>query len=81
MELEEAFKTEASKVRAMHRTADVEVVAEQACRERVEHTPCNVPLEGGLHELKGKLNSSKRRKKVADLQYLMLLYECIQQKR
>lgn len=45
-ELEEAFKTEASKVWSKHRTADTEVVAEQTRTEPAEHTPRIAKLEG-----------------------------------
>lgn len=69
----------ALKVRDKHRTADMEVVAEQTRTERaerVEHTAGIAQLEGDLQELKEKLGSAERRNNVADLRYAMLRNEC-----
>lgn len=44
-EMEEASETRASKAQTKRRTADVEMVAEQAQRERAEYTARIVQLE------------------------------------
>lgn len=56
--MEDASKMKASKVWDRHRTADMEKVAEQARTERAGYSAQNAQLESGLHQLKGKLDSS-----------------------
>lgn len=65
-ESREAFKKKASKVRSKHRTAEMEMVAEQARIEHVEHTTWTMQSDRDLHELKGKLNFSEHCNNVTD---------------
>lgn len=65
VELEESFKTDASKVWDIRRTAEIKVVAEQAITEIAEQTAWIIELEDESHKLKGKLELLERRKSVA----------------
>lgn len=67
--------SKASKVHFERRLANMKVVDEWARTERVEHTPWIAHLKGTLHELKGKLDFSKRYNNDADLRYAMLTEE------
>lgn len=75
-ELEEVSKTKASKVRAKHRAADIEVVAEQAHTKRTEHTARIAQLEGDLHKVKGKAGILGRLNNNADSRYFIPSNEC-----
>lgn len=59
-------------MRAMRKTAYIEVVGEKKCSGRLEHMALVGQLEDDLHELKGKLDFSERRNKIADLRYTIL---------
>lgn len=50
--LDEASKRKVLKVRALHRTAITELVAEQARMERAEHVVRITQMKGVLHKLK-----------------------------
>lgn len=52
----------------MRRTADIKLVSEP-CVDREEHMARIAQSECDLHELKGNLNLSERRKYVADSRY------------
>lgn len=53
----------------------MKVVSEQARIERAKCTALIVQLDDDCHELKGKLESSKRCKNVADLHYSLFLFK------
>lgn len=75
-ELVKACKTNASKKLAKRRMVDEEVVAEQACTERTEHTDRIAQFEGDLHELKSQLDILECRNIVANSWYYMQSDEC-----
>lgn len=72
-ELEQSSKTQAAKVWAERKTADMEVVAEQPRTNRAEHLARIAYLEGDLHQVKGKLDFLKRLNTVFDSRYSMLV--------
>lgn len=75
-EMEKASKAKASKVWTNRKTVNMIAEAEQGRSNCAEHTARLAQLEGGLHELKGRLDFSERCNNVADSSYSMLCDEC-----
>lgn len=70
--MQKASKMNALKVCTNRRSANMEVVAEEAFTVHAEHMAWIAELEGDVHERKGKLYFSESRNKVADPRYFIL---------
>lgn len=75
-EFGEAWKMKPLKVQAMHRTEDMELVAEQESVECAEQTTRTSQLEGDLHALKCRSDFFKPRNNVMYTRYSVLSGKC-----
>lgn len=72
-QFEESLKAKAP---ATRRTADMEVVAQQARKERAKHTAWIAQLDSNCRELKSKFDFFYRHNNIAGSMYFLLDDEC-----